>query len=76
MQWKRRTRNAWSRSGGRRYSDVMPKVVNQALDAVVAYQEERVRFEEGGSSEARVLVRGRKLAQAIWRLTETQEEAR
>lgn len=69
-QWRRRTRNAWSRSGGRRYADSLPDAISRALDAVVAYQEERERLESGASSEVRVRRREEALADAIERLTQ------
>jgi hypothetical protein len=75
MEWRRRNRNTFARglgsnTRGRRYADLLPIVVDKALDATVAYYEERKRVIEGGSSEARLERREKTMRAAIARLEE------
>ena len=51
--------------GSAQPTDTLPPVVNNILDAVVAYYEEKVRWAEGGSSSARLLQRRKKLVDAL-----------
>ncbi len=73
MEWRRRSRNVYGRVAhlrGRRYADALPQIVNDALDAVVAYHEEQMRYLNGGSSKARLERRKKIMRAAIARLEE------
>ena len=72
-QWRRRNRNTFARINhlrGRRYADMLPQAVNDALDAVVAYHEEQMKYYKGGSSEYRCSRRETALTQAIAAITD------
>lgn len=75
MEWHRRNRNTFARglgsnTRGRRYTDLLPKTVDKALDAVLTYYEERMRVADGGSSEARLERREKAMRAALARLEE------
>jgi hypothetical protein len=75
MEWRRRNRNTFARglgsnTRGRRYADLLPEIVDKALDAVVAYYEMRVRVSSGGANELILEERKDRMNSAIARLEE------
>lgn len=75
MEWRRRNRNTFARglgsnTRGRRYADLLPRVVDRALDAVVAYYKGKVRVASGGGNELILEEKRKAMYTALARLEE------
>lgn len=70
MEWRRRNRNTFARglggkSLGRRYADSLPKTVNKAFDAIVAYRTAMERYKQGGGNALLVAEAWRKVEETV-----------
>ena len=67
-QWRRRNRNTFARIPphmGRRYADDLPKALNEAFDAMVAYREAVERYARGGGNILLVAETWRKVEETV-----------